>query len=236
MRTEGTLNLVAASVRNNRKLFIQSSVTFLYGRRHGEWVDESCPPEDDHHEMVKSSIEREKHVLDAMAHQKLPSIILRFGSIYAHDSRSTSSMYDLISKGKFPLIERGNSYWNLVTADDAAGAVVAAVNNRKRNLGKIFNICDDEPVKHKDLVEFLARALGAPKPGSIPFFLAEQAIGEHTVHYLLQSARCINKRAKEELGWSLRYSNYREGHEAIMDLWRAQNGRTSKSGARPLAL
>lgn len=236
MRSEGTSNLVAAAVRNNCKLFIQSSVTFLYGRRHGEWVDESCPPADDLPEMVKSSVEMEKLVLDAMAHHKLPAIILRFGSIYAHDSRSTISMYDLISKGKFPLIERGNSYWNLVTADDAARAVTAAVRNRKANLGKVFNICDDEPVRHKDLIEFLAKALGAPKPGSIPIFLAEQAIGEHTVHYLLQSARCTNRRAKDELGWNPIYTTFREGHEAIMELWRAQDGQRSESNLRPLAL
>ncbi len=235
-RSEGTSNLVATALRNSCSLYIQPSVTFLYGRKHGEWVDESCPPGSDLPAMVKSSVEMERKVLDAVARNRLPAIILRFGNVYSHDSRHTASMYDLISRGKYPLIARGNVYWNLVTADDAAGAVVAAVKNGRQNVGKIFNICDDEPVKYRDLVSFVAKSLGAPKPGSIPIFLANQALGELTVHYLLQNVRCMNKRAKEELGWQLRYPSYRTGHEAILNRWRTQHGNTGTSVRRVLAV
>ncbi len=236
IRTEGTTNLLAVALRNSTKLYIQGSVTFLYGRRHGEWIDESCPPADELPAMVKSSVEMERQILAAILRDKLPAVILRFGNVYSHDSKNTTMMYDMISRGKFPLIERGNVYWNLVTADDAAGAVVAAVKNGRQNTGKIYNICDDEPVKYKDLVEYLARSLGAPKPGSIPIFLAKHAIGEITVQYLLQSMKCMNKRAKEELGWRLRYPTYREGHEAIMERWRRQTGRTGTSAAHSVTL
>lgn len=230
IRTEGTTNLVAAALRNSVKLYIQGSVTFLYGRRHGEWVDESCPPADDLPAMVESSVEMERQVWEAITRHKLPAVILRFGNVYSHDSRHTTTMYDMISRGRFPLIERGNVYWNLVTAGDAASAVVAAVKNGRANIGKVFNITDDEPVKYKDLVEFIAKSLGAPKPGRIPIFLAKHAIGELTVQYLLQNMKCMNKRAKEELGWSLRYPTYREGHEAIMERWRRMQGHTGTSG------
>ncbi len=235
-RTEGTTNLVAAALRNSCSLYIQPSVTFLYGRKHGEWVDESCPPATDLPAMVKSSVETELEVLDAVTRYKLPAVILRFGNVYSHDSRHTASMYDLISRGKYPLIARGNVYWNLVTADDAAGAVVAAVKNGRKNIGKIFNICDDEPVQYRDLVAFIAKSLGAPKPGSIPIFLANQAMGELTVHFLLQNMRCMNKRAKEELGWHLRFPTYKEGHEAIVNRWRSERGHTGTSVSRALAV
>ncbi len=225
--TEGTANLIAAAVRNSCKLYIQASVTFLYGRRHGEWVDESCPAADDLPPMVKSSVDIERQVLQSMVHDKLPAIILRFGNVYSYDSPYTISMYDLISHGKFPLIEKGNVYWNLVSADDAAAAVIAAVRNGKPNTGKIFNVCDDEPVLHRELVEFLAKSLGAPKPGSIPVFLAKPALGWHTVDYLLQNVRCMNRRAKEELGWHLRYPTYREGHEAMLNFWRSSREHTA---------
>ncbi len=236
IKIEGTANLVSAAKRNSAQLYIQSSVTFLYGRRHGEWVDESCPYADNLPAVVKSSVEMERLVLNSVTRDKLPAVILRFSNVYSHDSKHTTTMYDMISRGKFPLIERGTAYWNLVTADDAAEAVVAAVKNGKQNVGKVYNICDDEPVKYKDLVEFLASSLGAPKPGSIPIFLAKHAIGEITVQYLLQSMRCMNKRAKEELGWHLRYPTYREGHEAIMERWRRQHAPTGTNSVSALAV
>ncbi len=209
LRTEGTTNLIAAALRNSVKLYLQGSVTFIYGRRHGEWVDESCPPAADLPPMIKSSVEMERQVLNSIAHHGLPAIILRFGNVYGPDSEYTMSMYDLISRGKYPLIERGRVYWNLVTADDAAAAVIAAVRHGSKNIGKVFNICDDEPVMYRDLVEFVARSLGAPAPMSIPSFLAKPAIGWHTVEYLLHSVRCMNRRAKEELGWNLLFPTYR---------------------------
>lgn len=233
IRTEGTTNLLAAALRNSTRLYIQGSVTFLYGRRHGEWIDESCPPADNLPAMVKSSVEMERQVLDVISRYRLPAVILRFGNVYSHDSRNTTTMYDMISRGKFPLIERGNVYWNLVTADDAAAAVVSAVRNGRRHTGKVYNVCDDEPVKYKDLVEYISRSLGAPKPGSIPIFLAKQAIGDLTVQYLLQNMKCMNHRIKEDLGWQLRYPTYREGHEAIMERWRRQHGGTGTTGLHP---
>ncbi len=236
IKIEGTANLLSAAKRNSAQLYIQSSVTFLYGRRHGEWVDETCPPADNLPAVVESSVETERLVLNAITREKLPGLILRFSNVYSHDSKHTTTMYDMISRGKFPLIERGTGYWNLVTADDAAEAVIAAVKRGKQNIGKVYNICDDAPVKYKDLVEFLAAALGAPKPGSIPIFLAKHAIGDITVQYLLQSMKCMNKRAKEDLGWRLRYPTYREGHEAIMERWRRQHIPTGTSGVSTFAL
>jgi nucleoside-diphosphate-sugar epimerase len=233
IRVEGTTNLIAAALRSSCKFYLQSSVTFLYGRQHGEWVDESCPPADDLPPMVKSSVEMERQVINAVTDEKLPATILRFGNVYSHDSAYTIAMYDLISRGKFPLIERGNAYWNLVSADDAAGAVVSAIKTAKKNVGKVFNICDDEPVLYRELVEFLARSLGAPKPASIPAFLARPALGWHTVDYLLQSVRCMNKRAKEDLKWHLHFPTYREGHEAILKSWHRRDGSVSGAAGDP---
>ncbi len=233
IRTEGTTNLIWASLRVGVRLYIQASVTFIYGRRHGDWVDESCPPAEDLPPMIKSTVEMENLTLGSVARDNLPAIILRFGNVYGYDVPYTVSMYELIRRGRYPLIDKGKVYWNLITADDAADAVVAAVKNGTPNVGKIFNICDDEPVMYKELVEFVARSLGAPKPESIPAFLAKPALGWHTVDYLLQSVRCMNKRAKEDLNWHLRFPTYREGHEAILKSWGRLNGRVPESADDP---
>ncbi len=218
-RTEETANLIAAARRNNCTLFIQESVTFVYGGRHGEWVDETCPPSRNVPTSVKSCVEMEGQIRAAAGRHDLPAIILRFGNIYSSDSEYTALMYRHISEGKYPVIEKGNVYWNLVTADDAAAAVIAAVKNRERNTGKIFNVCDDKPVTYKELLTYIAKLLDAPDPGSIPIFLAKAAMGRRTVDYLLQNVRCVNRRAKEELGWTLTCPTYREGQPREIARW-----------------
>ncbi len=229
VRIEGAANLIAAAKRNSCDLYIQESVTFLYGRKHGEWVDENCSPSTDLPPMVRSCVDMEKQVLTSVARSSLPAIVLRFGNIYSCDFHYTAEMYRLISLGKYPLIEKGNVYWDIVHADDAAAAVIAAVKNGKKNIGKVFNICDDEPVLYRDLITYISELLKAPEPGSIPVFLAKLAMGRRTVEYLLQSARCLNKRAKEELGWNLHYPTFREGHESETARWLSAHERTPAS-------
>lgn len=153
--------------------------------------------------------------LNAAAQQHhLPAIILRFGTFYSHDSAQTQNMLSLTRKGWFPVIGDGQAYWNMIHVDDAARAVVQAVNNYPQPLPHTFNICDDEPVTYGELVAHLAQTLGARKPLRLPVFLANLLLGSGTVRFLLASARGRNQLAQEKLGWRPHYPTYREGFAA----------------------
>lgn len=223
IRIEGTKNLTDAAVKNNCKLYVQESLTALYGNQNGGRVDENSNVSSKLPQSVKSSVEMERLVNSAGNEHNLPAIILRFGTFYSYDSALTVSTFDMIKKGMFNIIGDGNVYWNLINVDDAADAVVKAVNNGENNKGRIFNICDDEPVLYKDVISFIAGELNSKKPGTIPVAEAEQLLGSGLIEYLLTSYKCSNKKAKEELDWQPVYPNYKTGYTHEIDKWLSKN-------------
>lgn len=222
IRTEGTENLFSAAAAGGCRLFIQEGVTFLYGDRGGEWTDESVPPAAALPPMLRSAVTMEEILTGAAIKGRGPAVtILRFGSLYAHDSAQTAGMFSMVEKRRLPLIGKGDAYWNLIHADDAAEAVLCALAKPGGGAAGTFNICDDEPVKFRDLVHFIAGTLGARSPGRIPALLARLFIGTPAVKFLTASARCSNAAAKRELGWSPSYPTYREGFPIEIQRWRA---------------
>ncbi len=219
IRREGTQVMVEAALRNHCQLYVQESVTFIYGERKGEWVDERTSLASKPGRILQSAVDMEGIVQKAMRQRGLPAIILRYGSFYSHDSALTQSMFELARKGLFPIIGDGEAYWNNVSVDDAASAVVKAVENRSHGIGRTFNVCDDEPVTYRELVAFIAQTLKARKPMHIPIPVAKLMIGSHTVDFLDASVRCRNQSIKEALGWQPQYPNYRVGYPKEIEKW-----------------
>ncbi|SRR6266498_4813836 len=219
IRRAGTQNLVEAALRNQCQLYVQQSVTFVYGDREGEWVDECTDVAPKPGGILQSAIDMEQLVQTAARHRDLPAAILRFGQFYSHDSAYSRIMFEMTRKGQYPVIGDGSAYWNMVNVDDAASAVVKAVENGTNAVSHVFNVCDDEPVTYRDLLDYIARILGAKRPMSIPVFLANLLLGAHMVSFLCSSARCRNQLIKEKLGWQPQYPNYRDGFRAEIEKW-----------------
>lgn len=218
IRREGTQNLVAAALRHNHKFYLQQSVTLIYGHRQGSWVDESATLPQKQVDIVQSAVEMEQIVRRAMD-EGLPAATLRFGSFYSHDSAQTQGMFQMMKKGFFPVIGDGSNYVNLINVDDAAGAVVRAVENQEACRGQTFNVCDDEPVELKTYLNFVADTLGVRRPFHIPPWLARLLAGGPVVDVLLASVRCRNERFKTATGWQPRYPTYQEGIPAAVKQW-----------------
>lgn len=221
IRREGTQNLIAAALHNQCQLYVQQSITFLYGDQQGAWVDETTPIMSQPGGVLQSAVDMEQMVNAAAQQHNLPAVILRFGTFYSYDSAQTQNMLSLTRKGWFPVIGDGQAYWNMINVDDAANAVVQTVNNYPQVLSHTFNICDDEPVPYGDLVAYLAQTLGARKPMRLPVFLANLLLGSGTVRFLLASVRGRNQLAKEKLGWRPQYPTHREGFAAEIKKWRS---------------
>jgi nucleoside-diphosphate-sugar epimerase len=223
LRREGTQVLVEAALHNHCKFYLQESVTFVYGDRKGESTDEDAPISSQLSPVLRSAVDMEKIVQRATEQRNLPATILRFGMFYCHDSALTQAMLKATRKGLFPVIGAGSTYCNLINVDDAAMAILNAVENYSSGLGQIFNVCDDEPVTYRELLNYIAQILGARKPMSIPVFLAKWMLGAQATDFFLASARCRNQRIKEKLGWKPHYPTYREGYRAEIDKWLSLN-------------
>ena len=206
IRREGTNNMIEAALRNNCDLFIAQSVTFVYGDRNGDWVDENSPLPSRQPAIIQSAVDMEEIVKEAITKRDLPAILLRNGFFYGHDSAQTQAMFEMIQTGSYPVMGDGQFYWNNVNIDDAAEAMLKAVENYTKGLGQTFNVCDDEPVLYRDLLNFVAETLGAEAPRHISISQAESAMGSYLVDLLTQSVRCKNQLIKQKLGWAPQYS------------------------------
>jgi nucleoside-diphosphate-sugar epimerase len=218
IRREGTRILLDAASHNQCQLYLQQSVTLLYGDQQGAWVDETTPLPARQATMVQSALEMERMVQTAADHG-LPTVLLRFGTFYAPDAAHTQAMLAALQKGFFPIIGRGDNYTNLTHLEDAATAIVKTVATHQQSHGQIFNVVDDEPVPHQTLMTFLATQLGARKPIHLPVWLAKLAVGAHLVENLTTSVRCRNQQFKAATGWQPTYPTYRQGMMATITVW-----------------
>lgn len=218
IRREGTRALVQAALHNNCRLYVQQSITRIYGDHGAEWVDENTPLPEKQHEVIQSAADMEQIVQDA-AGQGLPATILRLGIFYSYDSAHTQAMFQLMPRRSYPIVGSGDGYWSQISVDDAAAAICQVVRQPDACIGQTFNVCDDQPVQYGELMSFIAETLDAPRPFHIPVWLARLLVGNLTVGTLLVSTRCRNARFKNQTGWQPKYPTYREGIPVEVEKW-----------------
>jgi nucleoside-diphosphate-sugar epimerase len=208
LRREATRNLVDAALVAKTQVFVQESITFLYANGGDNWLDEDAPVA-----LVWSPLES---AMDAEREAKRfgegggRAVILRFGLFYAAYAASTIDTVKLARRKMFGVIGDGKNYFSSIHVDDAAAAVVAALNAPSGT----YNIVEDEPVRQSEYAQALADAFGLGKPRHVPKWLGKLVAGGPS-KYILQSQRVSNRRFKEATGWVPMYPNVREGMKEV---------------------
>jgi nucleoside-diphosphate-sugar epimerase len=149
-------------------------------------------------------------VVEAAHHSwGLPLVSLHMGLIYGSDGWFPDFVRR-IQRGRFALIGNGQNFMSLVSAQDVAKAIVAAIE--RRAAGHRFVVVDDEPVRQEDLVRFLAEGVGVAIPRRrVPMWLAGLVVGRAAAESAARSVRGSNERMKNELDVKLEFPTYREG-------------------------
>ena len=115
-------------------------------------------------------------------------------------------------KRQFLIVGDGGGFSSSIHLDDAASATVLALDRRSEGWGPaIYNIVDDEPAPAREWLPVLAEALGADPPRRFPVWLARLFAGEIAVMMGTEVRGASNAKAKQELGWTLRYQTWRQG-------------------------
>ncbi len=212
IRTEGTRNLITAAEQNGIKTFIQQSVIFTYGDQNGADIYQDTPLPDQVSDTLLSNVEMESMLTQ---HPRLEYIILRFGWFYSADSAQTQDMLQMVRKGFMPVIGKGQSFQNMIHADDAADVVVHALQNADQFRRSTFNITDFSPLSLKDMITAMAEATGGRKPIHIPKALARLMTGKAAVDFLTASMRI---QPPMNFGdWKPKYPDFRVGIKEAAD-------------------
>src|SRR5262249_38079701 len=132
--------------------FIYVSSTSVYAQSQGEDVNEACPtePQEPPGTTLLAAEERARSIREC--------VILRFAGIYGPGRlirRKTVEAGEAI-------IGDPDKWLNLIHVEDGARAILAAEASTHPH--RVYNICDDHPVRRRDFYTEMAYLLGAPEP------------------------------------------------------------------------
>lgn len=194
LRTEATANLVDAALRHDVHTFVQESVTFSYADGSDRWLDEDSPIEPVW-DILDSALVAEREV-GRFSTGSRRGVIVRLSRLYG-PGRASAELIDAVRARKLPIVGTGDNLVSHLHVDDAATAVVAALD---APVGT-YNVSEDQPVTASEDLALLASALGAPPPRRVPAWVARAVTGP-AAGLLTVSHRVSNRRFRDVTGWA----------------------------------
>ncbi len=218
LRDVGTTHLLAAAREVGAHKIVVESMHVGYG--FGDW-GETVLTEEQPFAPPGRSQELERHlagfrsmeqqIFEATRAGWIEGISLRYGAFYGPES--TAPLINLLRRRSLPLPAGGQMFMSWIYIEDAATAIVAALERGRAGQG--YNIVDDEPVRWRDFMTELAHAVGVPAPWSIPRWVLRLAAPYGEFFIGETSLRASNALARSELSWVPHVPTYREGAQKI---------------------
>ncbi|HCK81456.1 MAG TPA: epimerase [Candidatus Competibacteraceae bacterium] len=220
LRRTASAYLVDAALAAGVGRFIQESFALTYPDCGDRWIDERAPIQPTRYNRTVANAEASAR---RFAEGGGAGIILRFAGFYGPDSFQSRDMIKLARKGWSPLLGSSEAFFSSITHDDAARAVVAALDVP----AGAYNVTDDEPLRRREYASALAAALGVPPLRSLPAWVAR--LGGSLNELLSRSQRISNRALRDASGWEPTYPSAREGWREIVRATRDQRlGRISQ--------
>lgn len=213
LRREATRALVDAAASAAVLRFVAESMVFAYGygdlgpRRLSE--DEPASrrhPDRDVQAAVDAARSLEAQVLAATRDWRFEGVVVRLGLLYG--ARASDAAVAALRRRALPLPGGGaGAAAPVVSVDDAADAVVAALERGRP--GAIYNVAEAEPAPLGEFFHAIARAAGAPRPRSLPMWMARR-LAPYAATLFETRLAVSTDRARAELGWAPRHASFRE--------------------------
>ncbi len=206
IRREVSRNLVDAALATGAQRYIQESIAFMYRDSGTAWVDQDTPL--DPVPYVQSAVEAEDQARRFTDSGGI-GIVLRFGGFYGPDSPQTRDMVRMARAHVAPALGRPDSYFPAIHLDDAASAVVAALDAPAGT----YNVVDDA-LTWGEQMDALAGAVGVRRL-AFPPAGASKLAGKGAA-LMSRSLRVSNTPFTEATGWRPAYPTGREGWPAVV--------------------
>jgi nucleoside-diphosphate-sugar epimerase len=207
IRRAGAANLVYAAIAAGARRYIQESFAPVYPDGGDRWIDETVPIAPVGYNRSVADAERSAERFNGGDRS---GVVLRFAPFYGPDAWQTRQMVDTVRRGFATIPGAADSFISSVSHDDAATAVVAALDLR----AGAYNVADDEPLRRRDYFDSLATALGVGPPRIPPRWVARLfgSLGE----MLVRSLRLSNRKLRS-YGWAPKYPSVREGWPTVVN-------------------
>ena len=183
------------------------SATSVYGNHNGDWVDENS----DTKPTSTNGIDRlnaEKSWLDIAEKKSLPLQILRLSGIYSNQN----NILTRLKSGNSKIIDKKNQFFSRIHVEDIANILFKSLKNLKTK--EIYNISDDKPTSHEELILYGSKLLNIKKPKVVELSSIES---EMVKNFYKDSKKVNNKKMKELFNYKLKYPTYVEGLNYIFN-------------------
>jgi len=153
IRREVSGHLVDAALAAGASTFVQESLAFAYADGGDGWLDEDSP-------LLGDGLSAAIGVAEANTRRFADAggrgVVLRFGRFYDATSDYTRLQLRMAALGQSTEMGTAAGYQPLVRVDDAADAVVAALDAPSG----VYNVVDDAPLRRREIDEVVAGAVG----------------------------------------------------------------------------
>jgi nucleoside-diphosphate-sugar epimerase len=193
LRRDAAPAIAAAAGEAGVERFIQESITFPYIDCGDEWIDEQC-------ERVADRSPDASAVAEAAAAGVTAAggvgIVLRFALFMAAESAHTQSFFNAAKRGLFALAGDPESFTSFVHMDDAAGAVLAALQAPAGT----YNVAEPDPVRRSAHRKMLANVVGRSQLELMP--ASVEGEGVRTAASLGRSHRISSQHLRDVSSWT----------------------------------
>jgi nucleoside-diphosphate-sugar epimerase len=207
---------IRTAVQDGRvRRVLYTSGTWVYGDTGGEVIDDARPLAPLPH--VKWRAAHEDVALD-LAEFEVDVMILRPTIVYGESRGILGAMFDEARERRSVTIPGdGSQHWGLVHRDDVSEAFALAVEHGQG--GGKYNLCDESQLTLRQIGEAIAASAGAELR---PWDAADvvRKLGTYG-EALLASFACTSARARRELGWVPRHTNFVREADDLFREWQS---------------
>lgn len=201
---EGQKRILEWAEDHALRSYIYTSSSSVYAQDGGVIVDEAADTSEAP-ATGKVLLESERDLLESQL--SCSKYVLRLAGIYGPGRHF---LLDQLRESDGPIPGRGDYHMNMIHRDDAVEAILRALAAEAPS--GIYNICDDRPELKEAVLNFLADELGRPAPGFDPDQVSARLKRRGG---RMPDRRISNAKAREFLGWDLRYSSFVEGYRSL---------------------
>jgi nucleoside-diphosphate-sugar epimerase len=203
LRTEASRNLVDGALAAGAARYIQEALAFMYADHGAALIAEEAPLATPPFARAVLQAEAQARRFDAADGA---GVALRFGLFYSSDSVQTRQLLTMARRGWLPLPGRGDAFRPWIHVDDAASAVVAALEAP----GGVYNVVEDHSLTNDEHAALLGELLGR-RVRRPPAWLA---VGP--LRFQTRSLRVSNRRLRTATSWRPAFPSLREGWTQVL--------------------
>jgi nucleoside-diphosphate-sugar epimerase len=207
---------LARACLDQGKTLVYTSGAMAHAGGNQEWLSEAtpCGPI----LLAKGHADMVGELVGLHRDRGLRTLSITPGFVYGAGSFLQETV-ELLSRGQYRVIGRGDNHWGLVHVDDLAEVYALALE--RGSPGDNYFVSDDVPMRRRDVIDCVSDGLGLPRVGTVPGWVVGLWLGFPLVEAITASLRMRNDFVKQRLGWAPRYRSFTDGLPSVLEQLRA---------------